>query len=319
MSGVLNDMRRRAVGLVAALLLLAGLGGAVASTQAASTAQPAKIVFVDVGQGDGVVMKIGGKIIVSDAGELFPERVDEILRSLGAKQIDVAILSHAHDDHVKNFVRLVRDKQWKIKRVVSSESAWWKGTKTNRELTALLKDVPHDVVTAGQTFHWGGATWKILGPQFGQSTGRSSAAAANASVVYLLTVNGVQALFTGDIEESVALSVASELHTMLHKRVDIFLATHHGSKKGSTPELLDAAKPRWAVVSVGDGNSFHHPTREALNRLEGAGASIWCTATNGTVTARISAAGRLTWRADGQRAPWWSARDDVQNGRCARR
>jgi competence protein ComEC len=278
---------------------------------------PAKIVFVDVGQGDGVVMQIGGKIVVSDAGELFPERVDAALRKVGAKRIDVAIFSHAHDDHVKNFIRLIRDFKWKIGRVVMPASDWWKGTDTNRELSKLVEDVPHDVVTRGDRFDWGGADWEILNPPFGQFTGNSQA--ANASVAYLLTVNGVHALFTGDIEERVALNVASELQTKLSGPVDIFLATHHGSRHGSTTELLDVAKPRWAVVSVGANNPFKHPSPEALGRLEQAGASIWCTDTNGTITARVSTKGRVTWQVSGKRKPWWSARDHRRRGTCAGR
>jgi beta-lactamase superfamily II metal-dependent hydrolase len=89
--------------------------------------------------------------------------------------------------------------------------------------------------------------------------------------------------------------------------IDIFLATHHGSKEGSIKELLDVIRPRWAVLSTGR-NGYEHPSLEAIERLKAEGASIWCTAVNGSVTARISPAGELTWRASRQRAPWWSRR-----------
>ncbi len=62
--------------------------------------------------------------------------LDETLRSLKAKQIDVAILSHPHDDHVKNLIRLIRDFNWTVKLAVLSESSWWGGTVTNRALIA---------------------------------------------------------------------------------------------------------------------------------------------------------------------------------------
>lgn len=173
-------------------------------------------------------------------------------------------------------------------------------------------------VHAGQTFGWGGASWKILNPPEGEFTSGSKQA-ANASVAYLLRVNGVEALFTGDIERKVALQVAVRLEEALDERIDVFLATHHGSKHGSPNELLQVARPRWAVLSTGP-NGFGHPAPEAIARLKAVGASIWCTDANGTITARISAAGRLTWRAAGQVvAPWWSAKAKRRHGSCVGR
>ena len=78
-------------------------------------------------------------------------------------------------------------------------------------------------------------------------------------------------------------------------------------------------RPRWAVLSTGAGNRFGHPAPEAIARLEASGATIWCTDTNGSVTARISAGGQLSWRASLQLAPFWSGRDHVQHGRCVSR
>jgi len=312
-------VRWRAPAAIAlAASIAAGItAGQHADARTAVAAKPAKIVYVNVGQGDGVVMRIGGKIIVSDTGEQFPEHMDETLHALKAKQIDVAILSHAHEDHVKNTIALMRDFGWTIKLVVLSDSAWWEGTGTNRELMDLLREkkVPRVIATRGQTYDWGGASWRILNPPVHEFTGGASQA-ANASIAYLLTVNGVEALFTGDVEPKVGRQIAVEIKPLLPKPVDIFLATHHGSKFGSVSELLDAVHPQWAVISAGLHNAFDHPAPETVARLKASGASIWCTETNGSITARISANGRLSWRTSIQRAPWWSGRDHHENGTC---
>ena len=131
-------------------------------------------------------------------------------------------------------------------------------------------------------------------------------------------MNGITGLFTGDIERRVAKRVAGALDPVIDKPVDIFLATHHGSKEGSIGELLEVIRPRWAVLSAGK-NSHEHPSLEAIARLRSVGASIWCTDTNGSVTARISARGRLIWRASLQVAPWWSAKSRKQSGICVNR
>jgi competence protein ComEC len=264
-------------------------------------------------------MRIGGKVIVSDAGEFELDNLKAALKSVGAtKRIDVAILGHPHDDHVKNFAALFA--AFEVKKAVLSRSDHWQGTKTNRAAIAAItaEGLTPTYVTAGQTYTWGGGTWEILNPPAGKYDGGAKQA-ANASVAYLLRVNAIDALFTGDVEKKVATEIAARLAPHLSEPVDIFLATHHGSKHGSITELLNVAKPRFAVLSTGP-NSHKHPAPEAITRLKASGATIWCTDTNGTIDARISANGKLTWKARGQSAvPWWSAKTKKKTGSCVGR
>jgi competence protein ComEC len=299
---------------------LAQLPGADATTLAAPSA---RIVFVDVGQGDGVVMRIGNKLIVSDVGEDEEEAVDQALERLNwrsTRTIDVAILTHPHDDHVRNYPALAR--KWRVKLAVLSETNYWQSTDANREVFETLREqeVPFRMVTRAERFEWGGARWTILNPPKGEfGVGRSQA--GNVSIAYLLEVNGKRIVFTGDVEERVGERIAQELEPVLDgKRVDVFLATHHGASSGSVQPLLDVLRPRWVVISTGRSNRFDHPSADAVERLKASGATIWCTAANGSITARISARGRLTWVAGGElKAPWWSGRDELQHGRCAHR
>jgi competence protein ComEC len=305
--------------LLVSLLLALALVPAGSASQATASASPGKIIFVNVEQGDAVVMKLGSTVVVSDVGEHRVENVDQALRSVNAKRIDVAILSHPHQDHVKNLLKLVRTFGWQIKLAVVSKSAYWLNRGTNKDVRDLLSDnhVPVEIANRGERFHWGGGEWLILNPPHSEFIGGESQA-ANASIAYLLTFNGVEALFTGDVEPKVARRIAEQLKPALVEPVDIFLATHHGSAAGSVQELLDVAKPRWAVLSTGP-NTHGHPRPEAIQRLKQIGATIWCTDTNGSITARVSTTGGLTWRASRQNAPWWSGRDTRRNGRCVGR
>jgi len=307
------------IAAAAVLVLIAAFGGSANagfSQRTAREASSAKIAFVDVGQGDGVVMRIGSKTIVSDAGEFKLASVNAALQALGATRIDVAILSHPHADHVKNFITLFA--QWQVKKAVMSPSAYWQGTKTNRAVMRAIKEegLTPTYVRAGQTFTWGGASWRILNPLEGQFTG-GSGDAANSSVAFLLKVNGAEALFTGDIDKAESIDVASRL-PKLDGRLEIFLVTHHGSRYASPKELLDLTRPLYAVLSVGP-NTFGHPTAETIARLKAVPTTIWCTAVNGTTTATISASGTLSWSASGQKAPWWSASTKKQTGTCVGR
>lgn len=282
-------------------------------------AQPfAEISFVDVGQGDGVVMRIGGKVIVSDVGEFKIENIDTELRRLGATKIDVAILSHPHKDHVKNLIELLLSYRWPIDTAILSRSDYWRGTQTNRDAIDTLDRFGTDIryTVAGDTFDWGGVYWEVLSPATGQYT--SSSQVANSSIVFVLRIGRKEFVFTGDIGERVARAVASRWTDQRLGQAAVLLATHHGSAGGSTTELLDALEPKWAVLSTGP-NRFHHPSPSAIGRLKAAGASIWCTAANGTITASMPRNGRITWRTTGKHDPWWSATTHRKTGSCVGR
>lgn len=313
----------------APFLVAAAVGGNNSTADsAASPAPPAshlasaagdEIDYVDVGQGDGVVMRIGGEFIVSDAGQHNVAAVDAALHQLGATNVvDVAILSHPHSDHVKNFLALVDDFGWTIKQVVLSHSDWWQGTATNKKLIAGMRTHGAKLVyvSAGQHFKWGGADWEILSPPADRYTGVGQA--ADASVVYVLQRRGRAFVFTGDIGKSVASAVAERWSSEQLGRATIFLATHHGSAAGSTEAILEALQPKWAVLSTGP-NAYGHPSPAAIMRLEQHGITIWCTNANGTIRARISQTGRISWSASKQQAPWWSAIAKQETGSCVGR
>jgi competence protein ComEC len=219
---------------------------------------------------------------------------------------------------VKNFIALIKTDGWQIRTAVLSRSAYWTKTSTNRRVIADLRSsgTTLDYVTAGDELSLGEAKIEILSPPAGKYTGPLDV--PNSSVVYALRYGRLTALFTGDIGPKVAKAVATTWKRRHFPRAVIFLATHHGSAQGSTADLLAAIKPKWAVLSTGS-NEFGHPTVAAIKRLEASGASIWCTDANGTITARLSAKGSVTWLASKQPIPWWSAATKTETGKCVGR
>lgn len=288
---------------------------------AATSGLKAEIRFVDVGQGDGVGMRIGDKLIVSDVGEHNVEAVNAALEELNwrsSRTIDIAILTHPHKDHVLNFPKLA--KTWKVKVAVMSDSNYWRSIPSNRSVMKAIDDegIKPTYVARSDKFSWGGAKWTILNPPKGQFRDLESQA-ANVSIAYLLELNGKGLLFTGDVKTSVGNRNRGRAQaTPQGKRIDVFLMTHHGANSSSAEKLDKVTRPWWVVISAGKGNQYHHPHKPAVNLLKAIkGTTIWCTPANGTVTAQISSAGDLTWAASGTlKAPWWSGRDNVQHGKC---
>jgi competence protein ComEC len=308
-------------GLVVGVLIPAvgGSASAAVALDSGSDASTAKIVFVDVGQGDGVAMRIGGKIIVSDAG--FPVKAGQMHKALEALNanghIDVAILSHGHNDHVGGFSKLVSKHGYEVDLVIAAPNGKWE-TDANQTVLNVLRGAGAtiDWVRRGNSFDWGGASWTILNPEQGSFTATSNV--ENASVVTLLEVNGRRVLFTGDIKEKATEQLEASWGD--RGQAHIFLVTHHGSKFGSSDDLLKKIQPRFAVISVGATNTFTHPSPETVDRLRAAEVNterIYCTVANGTVTATISTSGAISWKtAPGEQAvPWWS-RAGGQAGIC---
>ena len=171
-------LAKAALAVGGATLVLGCVSGASATSDAGrepAASSPVKVVFVDVAQGDGVIVKVGGRIIVSDAG--LPSAADEMhtaLEALGAnRHIDVAILSHAHADHVGGFIGLLDTYGYTIDKAVLARHPHYDATLTNRALIAALegRGVPIVRVKRGDQFFWGGASWRILNPPAGQFQG----------------------------------------------------------------------------------------------------------------------------------------------------
>lgn len=306
-----------AAAAVSALVLMASFASAAPQRSAAPT--PAKIVFVDVGAGDGVVIRVGGTIVLSDIGEqnipFLYKALDKVLAEIGSREIEAIILSHAHDDHVKNVALLLESRRYTVKQVLLSRNAHWGATDANRAVMSAIRRyrVPRRYVRKGQVFRFGGAKWTILNPSPGAFTKHHQV--SNSSVAYALEVNGKRFLFTGDIETAGERAVVSEWQRLELGSADVLLATHHGSKYASHDFFLDAVKPKSAVISVNRGHG--HPDLEAIHRLRRAGAAIWCTAWNGTVTATVPVgAAKVRLRSSEHSAPWWLRGERRSRGAC---
>ncbi len=102
----------------------------------------------------------------------------------------------------------------------------------------------------------------------------------NDSMVMRVSVGDSAVLLEGDAEKQVERRIAA-LH---HPTASLLKVEHHGSSNATTEELVDSAQPKFAVISVGAGNSFHLPKMQTLARLAGAGTHVCRTDTHGATT-----------------------------------
>ena len=241
--------------------------------------QPLKVYFLDVGQGDSVVIKTTQqKIIVYDTGGLAnldtgKRILAPFLRSLGKNSVDVLILSHYDFDHVGGAVGLLQ--QLKVREIVlpqealdaSSLALYEAITKTAQSRGTLIRQAQQ-----GQRWLLGdNAELTLLVPAVTVADAnagdyREPSGNAASTIAMLHSPQG-RLLLTGDLgsEEEKSLAIG---------RFTVFKAGHHGSRNSNSAELLEHIKPGIVVISCGKNNTYGHPHRETLVRLEYVGSKV---------------------------------------------
>jgi competence protein ComEC len=253
------------------------------SPSAATTSRAAvtRVVFVDVGQGDAIVVTSGSWAGLIDGGPSGSAgRIKAVLRRLGVRRLDTVVVSHFHSDHTGGLPEVVA--AYRPRRALVAGKA-------SGGLAAAFRGAGTKVlqVRRGDSQRWGAARVTVLSPP------RPLSGDANGdSVVLLLNAQGRRLLFTGDLtgpnEAAVGRICARG------PPADVLKVSHHGSRYSTTSSFLSGARPRTAVISVGR-NSYGHPTQDAVGRLRGSGARVYSTRKNGDVTVTVRAGGRWSW------------------------
>lgn len=252
-------------------------------------AQAAELVltFFDIGQGDAaLIVSPTGKRVLVDGGP--PEGTQALIDGLsqrGIDRLDLIVLSHPHLDHLGGLRKLLERVQVGMFLDAGYPS-------TSPPYTALLKalqekKVPVAQATLGRNIDLGGgAALRIIGPPSPWLTNTRSDVNAN-SVVVRLTWKDRSALFSGDAEpETERWLLERYRNEPVLLTAEVLKVPHHGGKFSSTAKFVEAVKPRWAVISVAAVNDYHHPTPEAMGRLQQTGAKLVRTDQSGTITMR---------------------------------
>lgn len=236
----------------------------------------AELHFVYVGQGDSTLIMCEEGNILIDAGP-FDAKEDLVahLKESGVKEIEYCILTHPHEDHIGGAREVI--KNFDVKNVIMTDRT--ADTKTYLNLLTALEESDARVMKAeiGDTYSVGDFGFEILAPF---DTG-SKVDTNDTSIVVRATFGGTSMLFTGDAESGVESELVDAYGVGL--RSDLLKVGHHGSKTSSSQEFLDAVDPEFAVISCGIDNSFAHPHRETLDKLDKMNVKTFRTDKSGTI------------------------------------
>ncbi|MGV8905920.1 MAG: ComEC/Rec2 family competence protein [Acetobacterium sp.] len=235
-----------------------------------------KVHFIDVGQADCILVQQGNSNMLIDAGNNEDaQTIKSYLDSLGVTALDVVIGTHAHEDHIGSMDTVIDS--FPVGEIIFPKQTETTNTFKDFVMAVKNKGLTLTEPSVGSAFNIGEATVTILAPN---GTGYDDA--NDYSVVVKVAYGNTSFLLTGDAEaasESQMVSNGSDLSATVLK------VGHHGSRSSTSDSFLDKVNPKFAVISVGKGNSYGHPTQEVMNRLQARGIPVYRTDENGTIVA----------------------------------
>lgn len=242
-------------------------------TNLSLTAKPFSLSALDVGQGQSIVLTSGSYRALVDCGGTKPAGAvaANYLQSVGFQRLDLLVLTHYHDDHANGLPELLS--RMKVSCLALPESE--KDSPERKTVEALAQQYGTKLLYISEqtTIPFGKSELSLFPPL--SRTGDNE-----VGLSLLASYGDWDALITGDMSEDTERLL---LHSYNLPKLEYLVLGHHGSRYATSQELLAVTRPERAVVSVGK-NSYGHPAKDTLSRLQEAGTILYRTDTMGTVT-----------------------------------
>ena len=234
-----------------------------------------QVHFIDVGQADAALVICDGHAMLIDGGNAEDsDLVYSYLERHGVKHLDYMVASHAHEDHIGGLSGALN--------YATVGTAFCPVTEySSKVFQSMVKylDDQEKVLTVpepGDRFTLGSAWVEILGPvkEYDDTN--------DTSIVLRIDYGETSFLFTGDMETGAEQDL---MESGADVRATVLKAGHHGSDTSTSYQFLREVMPKYTVISVGEGNSYGHPSEEVLSRFRDAGTEVYRTDMQGHIIA----------------------------------
>ena len=247
--------------------------GSDTSSATAQTSANVTIKFIDVGQGEAILIALPEKTMLIDAGPTgSAPKIAQVLQELGRNKIDYLVATHPDEDHIGGMADVISNTQ--IGTIYAPNKT--NNTATYRKFLAAIQNNNLQITLAeagtiiDQTDSY---KLEILWPKKDANFPETN----DYSIIIKLTVGNKTFLFTGDAPTNAILN-SNPGH------IDVLKLSHHGSRTGTTEVLIHKLSPTYAVLSYAVDNSYGHPMQSVLNALHKHSVEVWGTGANGTIT-----------------------------------
>lgn len=235
-----------------------------------------EVHYIDVGQGDAILIKQNDKSMLIDAGDnAYGSRVVNYLKSNNIKRLDYIVGTHPHADHIGGMDDVINT--FDVGKIIMPQVTHT--SKTFEDVIIAIKNKGLKITTpkVGDVYEIGDANFTILAPN---NTSYSNL--NNYSIIGKLVYGNNSFIFTGDAEQE---SEGETLANDQSLKSDVLKVGHHGSDTSTTQEFLNAVDPKYAVIQVGAGNKYGHPNESTLRKLQNKNIEVYRNDLNGNIIA----------------------------------
>jgi len=234
-----------------------------------------EVHFIDVGQADSALVACDGHYMLIDGGNAEDsDLVYSYLERHGARHLDCMVATHAHEDHIGGLSGALNYATVDVAYCPVTEYS----SKVFHDMVRYLGEQGKSLTVPepGEKFSLGSAQVEILGPvtEYDDTN--------DTSIVLRIDYGEVSFLFTGDMETK---AEADLIESGADLQATVLKAGHHGSDTSSGYQFLREIMPEYVVISVGEGNSYGHPSDEVLSRYRDLGAEVYRTDMQGHIIA----------------------------------
>lgn len=236
-----------------------------------------EVHFIDVGQADSALVLCDGKAMLIDGGNKGDSnKLYSHLKKYNINHLDYVVGTHAHEDHIGGLAGALNAVE-SVGKVYCPVTEYDSNAFDDFKKYTEAKGKKLTVPTVGEEFSLGSAKVKILGCD------PTADDPNNTSIVLKITYKETSFLFTGDAERDAEQKILDSGYDL---SATVLKVGHHGADTSTTYPFLREILPEIAIISVGEGNSYGHPTEEALSRLRDADVKLYRTDMQGDIIAK---------------------------------